>query len=382
MGGIPLKSVNLLIKPASSLCNLRCKYCFYEDEAQNRTQHSMGVMQEALAEQLICQVFQAVEPQGMVSFAFQGGEPTVAGLPFFRRFVALVKQYRRPGVGIHYAIQTNGTLLDEDWARFFKEEGFLVGLSLDGFREAHEAHRVDASGEGTWKRVLTAKTLLEKYKVDFNALCVVTGRCAAHPEQAYKSLKNLGFRFIQFIACLDPIGHPRGQEPWSLTPEAYGKFLCRVFDLWYRDWSAGDYHSVRLFDDYIHILLGDGASTCATCGRCGSYLVVEGDGSAYPCDFFVLDDWKIGNLQQIPIAQLAQSEKAAAFLRWGTVKPAECAACPYGSICNGGCKNDWFTDETGVHNYFCSAFRMLLDYALPRMKEIARAELMARRQYR
>lgn len=377
-----MKNVNLLIKPASSLCNLRCEYCFYEDEAQNRTQRSMGVMKEELADELIRQVFEAVDPDGAVSFAFQGGEPTVAGLPYFRHFAEKVKQYRPPRVRISFAIQTNGTLLNEDWAQFLKAEGFLVGLSVDGFREAHEAHRVDAEGNGTWKRVLTAKALLDQYAVDYNALCVVTGHCARHPEKAYGSLKNLGFRYIQFIACLDPIGHDRGQEPWSLTPERYGRFLCRVFDLWYRDWVQGNYRSIRLFEDYVHVLLGDGASTCATCGKCGSYLVLEGDGSAYPCDFFVLDHWKIGSIGEMTIADMAASEKTAAFLHWGSVKPVECAACPYGVICNGGCKNDWYTDETGSHNYFCASFRELLDHALPRLQQIARAELAAKRQLR
>lgn len=377
-----MKSVNLLIKPASSLCNLRCNYCFYEDEAINRSQRSMGVMDDEMADTLITSVFEAVDPDGMVSFAFQGGEPTMAGLPFFQHFVAKVKKSRPPKVRVSFAIQTNGTLLNEEWAKFLKEERFLVGISLDGFRDAHEAHRVDAKGDGTWKRVLAAKSLLETYKVDYNALCVVTGRCAAHPEKAYKTLKSLGFRYIQFIACLDPIGHARGIESWSLTPEAYGKFLCRVFDLWYQDWASENYHSVRLFDDYIHILLGDGASTCATCGKCGSYLVIEGDGAGYPCDFFVLDDWRIGSLPHMTIAQMSGSEKAAEFLHWGIEKPKECAACPYGHICNGGCKNDWFTDENGNHNYFCSSFRALLDHALPRMQQIARAELAARKQYR
>ena len=377
-----MKNVNLLIKPASSLCNLRCEYCFYEDEAQNRTQRSMGVMKEELADELIRQVFEAVDPDGAVSFAFQGGEPTVAGLPYFRHFAEKVKQHRPPKVRVSFAIQTNGTLLNEDWAQFLKAEGFLVGLSVDGFREAHEAHRVDAEGNGTWKRVLTAKALLDQYAVDYNALCVVTGHCARHPEKAYGSLKNLGFRYIQFIACLDPIGHDRGQEPWSLTPERYGRFLCRVFDLWYRDWVQGNYRSIRLFEDYVHVLLGDGASTCATCGKCGSYLVLEGDGSAYPCDFFVLDHWKIGSIGEMTIADMAASEKTAAFLHWGSVKPVECAACPYGVICNGGCKNDWYTDETGSHNYFCASFRELLDHALPRLQQIARVELAAKRQLR
>lgn len=375
-----MKFVNLLIKPASSLCNLRCKYCFYEDEAQNRLQHSMGVMKEDLADTLIRQVFDAVDSNGTVSFAFQGGEPTVAGLPYFRHFTETVRQYRPPKVQVRFAIQTNGTLLNEDWARFLKDEGFLVGLSLDGFRETHEAHRVDPEGNGTWKRVLTAKALLDQYRVDYNALCVVTGLCARHPEKAYGSLKNLGVRYMQFIACLDPIGHPRGQEPWSLSPDAYGKFLCRLFDLWYQDWAAGNYYSIRLFEDYIHVLLGDGASTCATCGKCGSYLVVEGDGSAYPCDFFVLDNWKIGSITEMPVAKMITSEKAAAFLDWGRVKPLECSDCPHKRICNGGCKNDWYMDETGSHNYYCDSFRTLLDYALPRLRHIAQAELTARRQ--
>lgn len=374
-----MRFLNLLIKPASSLCNLRCKYCFYEDEASNRAQHSMGIMEEDLADTLIAQVFEAVDPNGTITFAFQGGEPTIAGFPYFRHFVAKVKECRPSKVNVNFSIQTNGTLLDEDWARFFGENHFLVGLSLDGFRDAHEIHRIDATGGGTWKQVLAAKALLEQHGVDYNALCVVTSRCASAPERAYKTLKQLGFRYIQFIACLDPIGHTRGREPWSLTPAAYGRFLCRVFDLWYRDWCSGNYHSVRLFEDYIHTLLGDGASACSACGKCGSYLVIEADGSTYPCDFFALDHWKIGSLQDMTIAQMITSPKAADFLQWGTEKPIECGSCLYGRLCNGGCKNDWFTDDTRTHNYYCSAFRKFLDYAFPRIREIALAELNARK---
>lgn len=376
-----MKYANLLIKPASSLCNLRCKYCFYEDEAKNRTQPSMGIMKEYLANNIIRQVFEAVDADGMVIFAFQGGEPTVAGLTYFQHFVETVKQCKPRTVNVHYAIQTNGTLLDETWARFFYDEHFLVGLSLDGFKEAHDMHRVDAQGNGTWERVMTAKALLEHHKVEYNVLCVVTNLCARHPGKTYRRLKNRGVRYMQFIACMDPIGHMRGQEPWSLTPDAYGDFLCRLFDLWYQDWADGDYCSIRLFEDYVHILLNDGASTCATCGKCGSYLVVEGDGSAYPCDFFVLDEWKIGSLAEKSIAELASGAKAVDFLRWGNKKPAECAACPYGGICGGGCKNDWYMDETGPHNYFCASFKALLRHAMPRMQAIARAEAAARRQF-
>ena len=183
--GVPdMKRLNLLVKPASSLRNLRCKYCFYEDEAINRSQYSMGIMHEDLADTLIAQAFDAIDPDGTISFAFQGGEPTIAGLPFFEHFADNVRECRPSGVIVAFSIQTNGTLLNDEWAKFLKREHFLVGLSLDGFRDSHDAHRIDANGYGTWRKVLAAKGLLEKYGVDYNALCVVTKRCAAHPEQA------------------------------------------------------------------------------------------------------------------------------------------------------------------------------------------------------
>lgn len=293
-----MRNVNLLIKPASSLCNLRCRYCFYADEAKNRACPSMGIMREETVELLLREAYRCVEERGAVSFAFQGGEPTLAGLDFFRRFVERARALRPPRVEISFSIQTNGTLLDEEWAAFFRQEDFLVGISLDGFPEAHNSHRVDAEGKGTWNRAVRNLALLKKHRVKVNALCVVTGQCARSPQQAYQNLKKLGFDFLQFIACLDPIGEARGGQPWSLEPEAYGRFLCRLFDLWYRDWESGQYHSIRLFDDQIRLLLGDSGSTCATCGQCGAYFVVEGDGSVYPCDFFALDEWRLGVLAE------------------------------------------------------------------------------------
>ncbi len=206
----------------------------------------------------------------------------------------------------------------------------------------------------------------------------MTAQCARSPIKAYNELKKLGLDFMQFIACLDPIGKERGSMPYSLTPELYGNFLCRLFDLWYQDWEKGHYHSIRLFEDYVHILLGDGASTCATCGRCGAYFVVEGDGSIYPCDFYVLDNWQIGKLGNAPLQELAGSRKVKEFLLFGAEKPKECGTCRYSSICNGGCKNDWFEAGDGFHNY--SSFKKLLDYAMPRILQIARAESNARSQ--
>lgn len=167
--------------------------------------------------------------------------------------------------------------------------------------------------------------------------------------------------------------------PYSLTPEDYGRFLCRLFDLWYQDWEDGKYHSVRLFDDYVHLLLGDAPSTCATCGRCGGYFVVEGDGSVYPCDFFVLDRWRLGRLGESSLEELAQGETAQAFFQWRQEKPAECVRCRWRVLCNGGCKNDW-TNEPEPHNYFCSAFQRFFAYSEERLLTIARAEQRTRIQ--
>ena len=375
-----MRFVNFLIKPASSACNLRCRYCFYEDEAQNRAQACMGRMDGITAEKLIDKAFDASEAGGTVAFAFQGGEPTVAGLPFFEAFTAYARAHKPPKVNLALSIQTNGTLLDEDWAAFLKREGFLVGISLDGYRENHNTWRLDTQGQGTWSTCVASLELLKRHRVDVNALCVVTSTCARHPKKAYESLKKLGFDYIQFIACLDPLGEPRGGRPWSLTPQAYGKFLCQLFDLWYRDWEAGQYHSIRLFDDYIHILLGDNTGTCATCGRCGGYFVAEADGSLYPCDFYVLDQWKLGTLDSGPLEEIRQGETYTRFFQLGANLPEECHACKYASLCHGGCKNDWVWEDGKPRNYYCTSFRSLLDYALPRMLRIAKSETRARHQ--
>lgn len=375
-----MRMINFLIKPASSLCNLCCKYCFYADEAANRGCASMGVMSRELAAELIRSAYREIEPGGLVSFAFQGGEPTVVGLDFFRFFVKTAREEKPDGIQLAFSIQTNGTLLNEEWARFFHNEGFLVGLSVDGFEELHDAHRIDAEGKGTWNLICRSVELLRKHCVEVNALCVVTKQCAQSPHKAYETLKKLGFQYVQFIACLDPIGQEHGGMPWSLPPEDYGNFLCQLFDLWYLDWEKGEYHSVRLFDDYIHLLLGDGgASTCATCGQCGGYFVVEADGSVYPCDFFVLDDWKVCRIGEQSLSEIMNNETFRRFLAWGSEKPRECAVCRWRALCNGGCKNDWINDRNGSHNYYCSSFRTLFHYAETRMLRIARFEWESRR---
>ncbi len=371
-----MKYANFLIKPASSLCNMRCRYCFYEDEASNRTLPNMGLMDEATMEELIRQAFSVTDRGGEVTFTFQGGEPTMAGLPFFRSFTETAARLNTRRIPVHYSLQTNGLALNEDWAALFKEYGFLVGVSLDGDKPLHDSLRPDAAGKGTWTRVTRNLSLLLRAGVDVNLLCVVTRNAAKSAVRIYHALQKTGVRYLQFIACLDPLEGERGSMPYSLRPQEYGTFLCDLFDAWYLDWKGGRYTSIRLFDDYVHLAMGLPAGTCATSGSCGAYCVVEADGSLYPCDFYVLDEWKTGKLGEEPLSGILNHETAVRFLQEGLVHPAACASCPWEGICCGGCKRDWWTDpDTGEKaNYFCPAFQKFFAYAMPRIREMAQAE--------
>ncbi len=378
-----MKYVSFLIKPASGLCNMRCQYCFYEDETRNRQTASMGLMSSQTAGALIREAFSAVDRGGTVSFAFQGGEPTLAGLDFFRDFTSQVRAQNAARVSVSYSIQTNGLSIDREWAGFFREEGFLAGVSLDGDKALHDLHRADPAGKGTYVRIARAVELLLRAGVEVNLLCVVTRPCAHNPARVYHALRKTGANCLQFIPCLDPLGEPRGGRPWSLTPEDYASFLCGLFDIWYQDWERGRYASVRPFDDYVRLAMGLPAGTCAASGSCGSYFVCEADGSLYPCDFYALDQWNMGRLGQAPLEELARGETARRFLARSQNRPSDCRECPWRSLCFGGCPRDWVAgpDAGETRNYYCSAFRSFFAYAGERIYRLARMELAARRGF-
>lgn len=362
-----MKHNTFLVKPASSLCNLRCRYCFYDDVSNSRACKNMGLLSHEMAKELIEKAFAATEEGGSVHFLFQGGEPTLAGLDFFRFFLETERTLHR-NISVFHSIQTNGICLNEEWASFFKFNSFLVGLSLDGTQENHDMYRLDAAGRGTWDAVTRSLALLDAYGVETNLLCVVTGQLARKPQRAFKSLCELGQHNLQFIPCLDPLDTIGGQA-YSLTPELYGRFLCGIFDVWYQQLQQGHYISIRNFEDYLRILLGMPPTSCASSGSCGHYLAVEGDGSLYPCDFYVLDEWKLGEIKHCTVEQALNSPTSQMFLAQGHKRPAECAACAYRLLCRGGCKRDW--DASGS-NRFCAAYKHFFAYALPRLQTAAR----------
>jgi len=369
-----VRYVSLLVKPSSSLCNMRCRYCFYADESEHRETKSMGIMTDETMERLIGAAFAACDDGGALSFSFQGGEPTVAGLPFFERFVRLVRERNTRSLPVSWAIQTNGLALNGEWAAFFKKERFLVGVSIDGDRALHDRMRPDAGGAGTFERVAGNFRLLRDAGVDVNILCVVNGETAERPREVYRALRSLKTDFIQFIPCLDPLETERGAMPWSLTPEKYGRFLKETFDEWYNDWASGRYVSVRQFDDYVHNLMGMPPSSCAASGQCGTYLVAEADGSLYPCDFYALDEWKLG-MAEDGLDRLMDGRLMRAFRHRAERKPKECARCRYFPVCRGGCPRDWVRHGDQPHNYYCAPLKAFFDHAAERLMRIARAEL-------
>ncbi len=367
-----MPSLNLLIKPASGGCNMRCRYCFYHDEQMNRDTFSYGQMSEETLEILAEKALRYATRD--CTFGFQGGEPTLRGLDFFRKAVELQKKYNVRGVHISNAIQTNGLLIDDEWAEFLRENRFLVGLSLDGSKDVHDLNRIDSEGRGTYSRVLHAAQLLTAHRVDFNVLTVVTGRTADSITKIYNFFRRSGLLYQQYIPCLDPLGEVRGLSPYSLTPEKYAKFLKTLFDLWYRDIKARNFIYIRYFENLVGMLMGRAPETCTLWGHCAVQNVVESDGSVYPCDFYCLDEWRMGNIREDDFDTLRTSDAAKRFLEESAAEGEECASCPYFAVCRGGCRRDCEPLAPGAarRNYFCPAFREFFDYAMPRLKELAR----------
>ncbi|MBR5501863.1 MAG: anaerobic sulfatase maturase [Oscillospiraceae bacterium] len=356
--------VSVLIKPASGNCNMRCSYCFYCDEMANRAEAQYGIMQQQTLESVVKKVLRTAE--GSCSFAFQGGEPTLAGLDFFKNAVALQKSYNARGLQISNALQTNGYALSEEWAVFFKENNFLIGLSLDGTEVLHDMFRKDARGEGTFQPVLAAAKLLQKHGVQFNILTVVNAETAKRGKEIYRFFKEQGFGWLQFIPCLDPLDG--AAQPYSLTAKAYGKFLCDVFSLWYKDVLRGDAPSVRTFDNWLGMLLGYPPEECGMCGQCAAYFCVEADGSAYPCDFYVLDEYKLGSFTQHSIVQMNERRRELRFVQQSLAVPQKCRECRWYSLCRNGCRR---AREEGV-NRFCEGYRMFFETCGERLAILAK----------
>ena len=276
-------------------------------------------------------------------------------------------------IPISYSLQTNGYCLEEEWAEFFAEHKFLVGVSLDGVKATHDSQRLTAKGEGSFAGVMKTIELFNKHKVEYNILTVVNQKVASEIAKIYEFYKKQGWHYQQYIACLDPLEEAHGENEYALEPKQYGRFLIELFELWYADWKNGTQPYIRQFENYVGILLGYQPEACDQRGICGIQNVVEADGSVYPCDFYMLDEYRLGNFNANQMEEINAKRKEIGFIERSLQLKESCKSCPYFTICRGGCQRNRDYDQvSGMYeNYFCKSYEMFFDACLPKMKEMA-----------
>lgn len=363
--------IQVMIKPSSGHCNLECEYCFYYDEMQKREIKNYGYMSLATLEVIVKKTFEYAHES--CGFAFQGGEPTLVGLEFYRQLLVLQKKYNHKSITVSNSIQTNGTRITKEWAAFFAENHFLVGISVDGIKSTHDAYRVDAQGNGTFETIKKAIERLDEFQVNYNILTVVNQKTANKISEIYDYYKKNKWNYIQYITCLDPLGEERGIKDYALTPERYGTFMVELFDRWYLDVINGNQPFIRQFENYIAILLGMRPESCEQSGQCFAQFIIEADGCVYPCDFYVLDEYKIGNLWNDSIDEIIENKVLERFVKESLQEHPDCFSCKYRLLCKGGCRRNREIDQSGAlgKNYFCSSYQYFFEKSLPKMVEIA-----------
>ena len=359
----------VMVKPVGSRCNMRCSYCYYLSRGQYSTHEVQTVMSDAMLERLIRDTINA-SPGPVVSFVWHGGEPTLAGLDFYRRAVKLQNRYLPRGFRVWNNLQTNGLLINDEWARFLADNHFDVGLSIDGTELVHDENRRDVLGKGTFERVRKAADCLKKAGIRPDLLCTVNSATVQRPDEVYETLCSLDTGWVQFIPIVVRDGN--ALSPLSVTAESYGAFLIRMFDLWItHDLGKTD---IQLFAEMAKIMAGAKPSLCMMSETCGRALVAEEDGSIYACDHFVDPAHRIGNFMESPIGSMVTLPVQHDFGRSKkTGLTAQCKACPYLKFCGGGCLKDRFgvagDGESGQY-VLCNGLRAFFSHAEPILKEV------------
>jgi len=389
-----LPGFHVMTKPTGPICNLDCKYCFYlEKEKLYPAQKDWRMSPETL-ESYIEQYIKAQSiPE--ITFAWQGGEPTLLGVDYFRNIVELQKRHS-DGRPIHNALQTNGVLLDDEWCQFFKENNFLIGLSIDGPEELHDHYRVDRGGAPSFKKVMRGLEVLKRNNVDFNTLTVVNDVNSVKPLEVYRFLREIGSVVMQFIPLVERVSEtPEASAglrlvapdhddtsavaEWSVKPEQYGRFLIEIFDEWVQN-DIGK-HFVQLFDISLESWVGLPQSLCLFRETCGAALALEHNGDLYSCDHFVYPEHKLGNIMEEPLQTLVNSSQQSKFGRDKLDDlPEYCLSCDVRFACNGECPKHRFIKtpdgEPGL-NYLCAGYKLFFHHVDPYMRFMA-AQLRAR----
>ncbi len=350
---------------------MTCKYCFYNDELSHNTAQIKSFMSIDTFTCLIDKVFS--DRFTDVSIMFQGGEPTLIGIDFFKESIKIVNSLNKNNASIHYAIQTNGLLLDTSYADFFKENNFLVGLSLDGNKKIHDTVRIKGNNEGSFNTVFQNARLLESKGVEFNILSVVTKPFAKNIKEIFEFYTRNNFMYQQYIPCIDAICSERGEYDWSVTPEQYAKFLKTLFDLWYKSFLRGKPVVIRYFENILALLLDRVPESCGMLGQCSLQYVIEADGTVYPCDFYVLPEYAIGNILTNTLSEIDSKRKEIRFIEKSCDIHKHCKKCTWLKLCRGGCRRDRenFATNTIEKNYFCESYKDFFEYSFERFEKMA-----------
>ncbi len=369
------REFQIFAKPIGAVCNLECHYCYYLKKHDLYPDAVSFRMTDDVLEYYIRQHIMAC-PSDTVTFSWHGGEPTVLGLDYFRKVVALQRQHRPFGRRIFNGIQTNGVLLDEEWCRFLAAEGFGVGLSLDGPAELHDCYRVTRGQEPTHKQTMRGYELLRRYKIPCDILCVVHDQNVRRPLQVYRFFREIGGKYLGFLPVVEPMPEAEGGVSLHSVPaEAYGTFLTTIFDEWLRR-DAGRI-AVQIFEEASRPVRGLEHSLCIFRETCGDIPVIEHNGDFYSCDHFVDPEHRLGNIRETPLVELLDSPEQTAF---GQAKrdalPRYCRACDVRDMCNGGCPKDRFLrtpdGEPGL-NYLCAGFKGFFNHSRPYLARLASA---------
>ena len=377
----------VMLKPVGAACNLTCNYCYYLEKSNLYKHQPKRQMSEELLERFVKDYIEA-QTMNEVVFTWHGGEPTLRPLSFYQKAVELQKKYAGGRI-IHNSLQTNGTLLTDEWCRFLKANNWLVGISIDGPEELHDRYRRDSQGKPSWKRVMEGIRLLQHYGVEWNAMAVVNRYNADHPQAFYRFFKSIGCQYIQFTPIVERnVQHADGRHlasindaddapvtDFSVTPEQWGNFLCGLFDEWVKQDIGRVF--VQIFDSMLANWVGVAPGTCIYAKECGHAGVMEFNGDVYSCDHFVFPQYKLGNINEHTLIEMLYGEKQRRFsqLKYNKL-PRQCKECRWAFACHGECpKNRFVNDRYGNPglNYLCAGYRRFFEHIAPTMDEMKKA---------
>lgn len=356
-----MKNISMLIKPSSSSCNLQCSYCFYHSTSNKRKESNKGFMNEKTLQAVVDKAFDC-EPDS-ITFVFQGGEPTIIGLDFYKKFVDYVNRKNENKIQVQYNIQTNGVLINPEWCEFLKKYSFVVGVSLDGLEEIHNKYRLGNSGN--FEKICEVIDLLNAHKIKTTVLTVVTPEISSKVEEVYNFYKEKNYTNLHFMPCIEDFNDTEG-ESVALSSKEFEGFLIKLFDMWYEDYLKFKFVHIRFFDNVVKMLNCYQPMMCGMQGKCSIQYVIEADGSVYTCDYYCLDEFQIGNINTDSLPEIFESENARKFIADSVELSENCKNCEVFPLCKGGCRRMRQTDINGTlgANKFCDAYKAFFDHVL------------------